>query len=75
MEQYLLMTEFAYNNTQDSTIGTTPFSSNYGFYRWFSISIPTMPLEKTEALLKKLHHDINLELNLAQERLKEMAGI
>ena len=73
--KFLPMAEFAYNNTLHTSTSVTPFFANYGFHPRFSIAIPVGSVnpsaEERARLMKEVHHDLSLELSIAQERHKE----
>ena len=75
--KFLPMPEFAYNNTLHTLTNVTPFFANYGFHPHFSIAIPTSSVnpsaEERACLMKEVHHDLSLELSIAQERHKGKA--
>ena len=68
---FLLMAEFAYNNTFHSLTGVTPFFANYGFQPRFRIAIPTGSVNPS--IKERAHQDLSIEISLAQERHKERA--
>ena len=61
------ITEFAYNDTIYSSIGTTLFFSSYGFHPQFSVNSTCAfvnPLaEEYTQLLKEVHHDVSVNLS------------
>ena len=69
------MAEFAYNNTLHTSTSVTPFFANYGFHPRFSIAIPASfvnpSAEERARLMNEVHHDLSLELSIAQGRHKE----
>ena len=58
-----------------TTTSVTPFFANYGFHPHFSIVIPAGSVnpsaEERARPMKEVHHDISLELSIAQGRHKE----
>ena len=75
---FLPLTEFAYNNTLHSSIGTSPFFANFGFQPRFNISLPfgsvNPSAEERACRLKEIHQDLTLELVNAQDRQKAMTN-
>ena len=75
--KFLPMVEFAYNNTLYTSTSVTPFFAKYGFHPRFSIAIPASfvdpSAEQRARLMEEVHHDLSLELSIAQERHKEKA--
>lgn len=62
------MAQFAYNNSQHSTTGVTPFYAVYGFHPKFSVSFPRSNRESTPAEARLSHLDElrdNLKYNVA----------
>ena len=75
---FLPLAEFAYNNTLHSSIGTSPFFSNFGFQPRFTISLPSDSVNPSAKewtrRLKEIQQDLTLELVNAQDRQKAMAN-
>ena len=63
---FLVMAEFAYNNSIHASTKVSPFFANYGFHPRFSISIPETSInastERRAYTLQDVHRDLSLKL-------------
>ena len=74
----IALAEFAYNNNIHASTKVSPFFANYGFHPHFIIFIPPNsinPSAETRArTLHDVHHDISLELRIADDQYKDQTN-
>ena len=71
-DQLLPLAQFAYNNSQHTSTGETPFFAVYGFHPKLSFSLPRSTKDKTPAedrldALKTLRENMQYNIAIAQE--------
>lgn len=71
-DQFLPIAQFAYNNSQHSSTGETPFYSVYGFHPKLSFNLPRSnkdqtPAEERISKLKELRENMQFNIAIAQE--------